>query len=426
MKLRKLTVILLVIFTVMNMAGCKTVPIKEDGKETKSSLSGSITIWSYGIKAKALKDTAVSFKEKHPDVTVNIVELHSSELKEKFLNGVASNSNLPDIVNIDEESLPYLLQNYSDSFQVLSDESTIPQKDRFLKKYVSSATVKNKLYALPYDTEPILVYYRKDIFNSLGVKAEDIKTWDNFLDIGRRLKIYSEDRIKLLPSQWDDSDMFLRILISQLNAEYPSNENEYKIDETSYTKALELIRQINSLKLGEQVSSPDEEIEKLKKGIIAAVPAGSSFSGLLQERLPEQSGKWGVMRLPAFEAGGSTSAEITGSSLILLSGTQNKKAAMEFMSYAASDNRVLSNELYKYGVFSCYIPFYDEVVFDSASGYFSNETIFRLFNNVVENSSGLNYHSDYENVKHEILLAQHKTVSSEEEISNILKEIKKQ
>lgn len=426
MRIKRLTVILLAAFLLVSSAGCKTEPKSETNDKEKNNLSGTITVWSYGFKAKGLKDAAASFKEKHPNVTVNVVEFNSSELKEKLIESISTKTSEPDIVNINEEAIADILKNYMDNFQVLSDESALPQKDRFLKKYVLASTIKNKVYALPYDTEPVLMYYRRDIFNNLGVKIEDIKTWEDFIDIGRRLKISSEDKIRLMPVEINKSDVFLRILVSQLNSEYPSEEKNYEISKTSYTKAMSLIRQINSLKLAQPVASLEEAVNSIKNGTVAAVAAGSNFSGFLQESFPEQRGKWGVIRLPAFEPGGSTSAVINGSYLALLGKTQNKNVALEFMSYASSEGKVLENGLSKYGIFPSYIPFYDEVVFDSSSSYFSNEKLFRLYNNVVENSSGITYYFDYEKAKQQIIKAQEKVSLTDEDILNIIKDIKKQ
>ena len=41
---------------------------------------------------------------------------------------------------------------------------------------------------MPFDTGAVPIFYNKKLFDKAGVKAEDIKSWDDFLAAVKKLK----------------------------------------------------------------------------------------------------------------------------------------------------------------------------------------------------------------------------------------------
>ena len=53
---------------------------------------------------------------------------------------------------------------------------------------VNAFKVDGKAVGVPWDTGEVVFYYNKKLFEKAGVKAEDIKTWDDFLGAVKKLK----------------------------------------------------------------------------------------------------------------------------------------------------------------------------------------------------------------------------------------------
>ena len=54
-----------------------------------SALSGTVTVWSWDVAAKALQATVPSFNAKYPNVKVNIVDLGNQNVYDRGLAGCA-------------------------------------------------------------------------------------------------------------------------------------------------------------------------------------------------------------------------------------------------------------------------------------------------------------------------------------------------
>ena len=60
--------------------------------------------------------------------------------------------------------------------------------DDFFPNVIASRKVNDKIYALPYEVEPMAMYYSLDAFNEAGLTEKDIpKTWAELLDVAKKL-----------------------------------------------------------------------------------------------------------------------------------------------------------------------------------------------------------------------------------------------
>ena len=55
------------------------------------------------------------------------------------------------------------------------------RRSHLLPTAVDAFKVEGKAVGVPWDTGGVVFFYNKQLFNKAGVKAEDIKSWDDFL-----------------------------------------------------------------------------------------------------------------------------------------------------------------------------------------------------------------------------------------------------
>jgi multiple sugar transport system substrate-binding protein len=61
-------------------------------------------------------------------------------------------------------------------------------RDDFLPSVIANRMVDGKIYGLPYEVEPMAMYYSVDAFNEVGLTEKDIpKTWDDLLATAKKL-----------------------------------------------------------------------------------------------------------------------------------------------------------------------------------------------------------------------------------------------
>ena len=63
-----------------------------------------------------------------------------------------------------------------------------PWADTMCAPAVKAFQVDGKTYGVPFDTGEVVFFYNKKLFEKAGVKAEDIKSWDDFLAAAKKIK----------------------------------------------------------------------------------------------------------------------------------------------------------------------------------------------------------------------------------------------
>jgi raffinose/stachyose/melibiose transport system substrate-binding protein len=119
-----------------------------------------------------LKEIADGFQKSNPDVKLNLIP--ASTTYEKDMKVRLASGNVPDIW----WTHGWSRDRYSKFLMPLQNEAWAKNFNPAL-----AAAMKDKegaFYALPVDTNIAGIIYNKDVLAAAGVKAEEIKTWDDF------------------------------------------------------------------------------------------------------------------------------------------------------------------------------------------------------------------------------------------------------
>lgn len=132
-----------------------------------------------------LQEAAEAYQKDHPDVKFEFEEMGTDQIYKKLSTSLATGNGIADIVEIEGE----FLTGYADKFpEGFLDVSDAVSADDFLPFKMSEVTYNDKVHAFPWDAGPEAMFYRTDYFEQAGVSPEDIKTWDDLIEAGKRLK----------------------------------------------------------------------------------------------------------------------------------------------------------------------------------------------------------------------------------------------
>jgi raffinose/stachyose/melibiose transport system substrate-binding protein len=129
---------------------------------------------------------AKDYDAEHKGVKVEFKYLENEAFKAKLPTMLQSNDSRPDLfyswaggVMQAQDKAGFLKDITAD---VGSVESTM------LPSAVDAFKVDGKVVGVPFEMGEVVFYYNKKLFEKAGVKAEDIKTWDDFLGAVKKLK----------------------------------------------------------------------------------------------------------------------------------------------------------------------------------------------------------------------------------------------
>ncbi len=361
--------------------------------QKEEMLKGELKILTESKYQTQLKFAADNFKKVHPKVNIDI------EVDNNINNKVINNKeNAVDIVNIEDQNVQYFIDRMPDFPLDVTDEIG-SYKDKILKGKLDNLTIKNKIYGFPWNTCPKLILYRSDIFKKEGINVDTIKTWNDYVEVGKKIK--KENGEKFLVNVQDENNNFNIVLASQLGKSYFNKDGKVDFNSKEWVKVLDTSKLLYSQNLLYDVNSKSDFINLSKQDLAISTIAEPSYITDLINGLQEAKGKWSVMKLPAFEPGGNRDVSIGGANLIVNKNSKNTSAAKEFAKFLISDEHIQMDDLNKYGSFPTNTDIYNLVEFNKNLAYLETRAWY-LFANSEKKSIQTNYSRYYPSIKDNI------------------------
>ncbi|WP_296105052.1 ABC transporter substrate-binding protein [uncultured Agrobacterium sp.] len=141
----------------------------------------SVAVW---------EEIAKDYETKHPDVDIQLQFLENEAFKAKLPTLLQSND-VPDFFYswgggvLEEQSKTGALTDLTEVFD--ADGGKI--RNAYNPAAIDGLSFDGKVWAVPYRVSLVSFFYNKELFSKAGVKAEDIKTWD---DLGAAVKKIKE------------------------------------------------------------------------------------------------------------------------------------------------------------------------------------------------------------------------------------------
>ncbi|MFI6902738.1 ABC transporter substrate-binding protein [Nonomuraea sp. NPDC050394] len=365
-------------------ASCATggVPAKEAPKITQSAnakVSGNIEIWSWDVAAKALQRLAPEFEKANPGVKVKVTDIGYDNAYDKITVGLKSGAGLPDIITLEDTAVPGYAENFPGGLVDLTSVAGKYKADFDPAKWQAASTAKG-LYALPWDSAPVGLYYRRDYFEKAKVDPSSLATWDDAVKAGEKIKQATGKR--LFVSDLTTAAGFTTLL-QQLGQGY-FVDGKVAVNSPDAVRALTLLKTLKDKDLLQNEKGWDGRVTATKQGKAATQPTAAWWSGTLTADMPELSGKFGVVPLPAFDAGGSRTSANGGSALSITAQTKNQQTAWAFLDWMLASKERQVSMMRTEALFPAYLPALSDPLFDEPQPYFGGEKVNRLFADQVK------------------------------------------
>jgi len=142
-----------------------------------SDNSGTQALWN---------KIADDYNASHQGVKVQFKYLENEAFKAKLPTMLQSEDSRPDVFY--SWSGGVMDAQYKAGFLKDITAEAAQWKDTMVPAAFDAFTVDGKVVGVPFQMGEVVFYYNKKLFEKAGVKAEDIKTWDDFLSAVKTLK----------------------------------------------------------------------------------------------------------------------------------------------------------------------------------------------------------------------------------------------
>jgi lactose/L-arabinose transport system substrate-binding protein len=374
-------------------AAASAAASKSAASSAASSGKKTITVWAWDAKFNVaiMNDAAKRYEANHPDVTVNVVEMAKADVEQKLNTALASKTTegLPDITLIEDYNAQKYIKSYPGAF---SDLTSAIKSDDFAPYKTQIMTIDGKLYGVPFDSGVAGMFYRTDLLEQAGFKAEDLNniTWDRFIEIGKTVK--EKTGKYMLGFQLSDGGL-MRIMLQSAGSWYFNADGTVNIAKNDVLKeAMETYKKINDSGIFKPTTSWDEWVGAINSGDAATITTGVWIVGSIKAAA-DQSGKWAVAPVPRLNNANSKNASnLGGSSWYVLDQSANRDAAIDFLkTMYDGDMDFYQNILINQGAMGTYLPAASGEAYAKADDFFGGTAIYKDLSAWVKDIPAVSY-----------------------------------
>lgn len=391
------------------------LPTIDENTETE------ITVWAWNVAAKALVESAKSFNQKYPKIKVNVQEYGLAQnVYERYSVILSSGVGVPDIIQIESDYVQTFAETYPQYFFDMNGYIDIEGKVD-PSKISTSYDSEGKLVSIPWDSGPVVMFYREDLFNQAGIDINSIITFEDYISAGKKLKErFPNITMTGLPFTQDEN--LFRCLLVANKSYYLNNKGEITVASSKAIETLQMIKRLIDEGVAKNTINWDGGIVANKNGELASWIMGGWWGGTIKDQMPEMKGKWKIATIPAFPDGARASSSGGAGLSITASEPIKQAAALEFIkeSLMNVDNQLMMYE--KYSLFPSYLPTYDDARFLKSDDYFGDD-FNKILADVTKEIPNVIYASkDFAEIKNTVVSVYEDVLNNNRDIKSALEQ----
>lgn len=250
--------------------------------------------------------------------------------------------------------------------------------DRIVKTRFSPYMREGHIYGLPHDVHPVMLAYRRDICEDLGIDISRLTTWDDFIREGRRVTKLNERYMMELS---DSGAGHLEVLLFQRGGGYV-DEHGYLIMDNEI--AIDTLKWYVPLVAGHNRIGSDLGVDRvfsqaLEEGYFLFCFCPDWRTKFIEVQVPRVSGKMALMPLPAWETGGRRTTTMGGTMLGIPKNSKNIEIALELARHLYFNTEDLAERFKETNIIPPVKDAWGHPAFDEPNPFWSNQSLGRLF-----------------------------------------------
>ncbi|MBW8795467.1 MAG: sugar ABC transporter substrate-binding protein [Streptomyces sp.] len=349
------------------------------GSSSRSGSKGTttITFWS---SLRGSQQVVDAFNRTHRHIQVDFEQIPSgSQGGYLKLSNAARAGNAPDVATIEYPQLPgFAIDGVARDITALVSDGL---RAKLLPQSLGQTTFQKRTYSVPLDIEPMVMHYRKDLFDRFGLDVP--ATWDEYAELARVVRRTGGDRrIATFPT---DGMTQMAAWCWQAGAQWFGTStgawNVSLADAPTRKVAAYWQRLIDEDLVYCNASSARLYDAQIGNGLVLTRLSGAWDAGAQMNARPEQKGEWRIAPLPQWAPGTPALGTHGGSTFAVTKDSRHPEAAMEFIEWQVADPaslkaRLSSGASSQYPAATGLVPV-GRAAFDRS--YYGGQDVYRLF-----------------------------------------------
>lgn len=326
-------------YSKMLSAGAAVLFIAGCGGDETTGEDEEVTLTMQGASIESFIELAERYEEENPNVTIHTEELNMDDHHNNLFTALSAGEGAPDIATVENSEMDGF-QEAGPAFANLYELGAEEVEDDYLDWVweIAENEEGDYLFGIPTDIAPMAMFYRTDVFEEAGLPtdpeevAEEIDTWDDYLDAAETLQDEADTTIVDYPY------LVTNALKGQMPEMYFDEETEDLIlEEEPYMREVYdfTVEMIDEGYIDSVDPETPEGAQAQRDGNSGTLLAPAWQQGVIQDNAPDAT-EWRVAPLP-----GDESANWGGSYLTIPAESEHQEEAYEFITWALSPENQL-------------------------------------------------------------------------------------
>lgn len=295
----------------------------------------TFTNWDNGMQA-----VVNAWNKENPKIQVKLIKPAGTgyTLYNKLITDNSAGTN-PDVSEIEYQALPEMISNHV----VISLNKYVPNLAKtYSQAALGQVEFQGKIYGVPQNICPMVFYYRKDIFQRLGLKPPT--TWAQYA--ADAVKIHKADPKEYLGNFDAGDPEWFAGLAEQAGANWWTTSGDkwtVGIDDSATQKVASYWEGlVNKGVISPEPSFSTQWDTDMNNGTLVGWISAQWAPDQLPALAASTAGKWEAAPLPAWTAGDSTVGTWGGESEVVTSDSKHPAQAAKFVKWMNSSEQGLN------------------------------------------------------------------------------------
>lgn len=347
--------------------------------------TATLTFWTfarphYDAYLKALP----SFEKAHPGVSVDIQLVANAGLATRLQ--AAFQADLPDVPDVVEVEIsaagsffrgPLKHVGFVDLTDRIYGEGLW---DRIVQARFAPYTSRGRIFGLPHDVHPVLLAYRRDLFEKEGVDVDAIRTWDDFITVGQKL---TQPGRRYMIELSDSDAGNLETFLFQRDGGYFDPQGKVIFDNDVAVETMRwyvpLVAPGSKTKIGNTLGGGQVLTQAVEDGYLLTLLAPDWRTKGIETDIARMSGKMALMPLPAVHPGGRRTSTWGGTMLGITKHCKNPGLAWELAKHMYLNEADLAERFRDLNIVPPVRSAWQEPAFREPRPYWSDQPLGKLY-----------------------------------------------
>ncbi|MDO5445159.1 MAG: extracellular solute-binding protein [Eubacteriales bacterium] len=296
-----------------------------------------IEYWTFqALHVDFYKTMAEKWNELNPDRPITIKEtvLDYEDMHSKLGIALQSGEGAPDLVDIEINKFANFLQG---DIQLLPlNEELAPELDNIVKARVEIYSKDDNYYGICFHIGAAVIFYNAKMCEEAGIDYQNIKTWDDYYEAGKKFKEAFPDKYWASVETGDVWHVWP--LIVQAGGDFTTADGEPNLDSPEVAKALEYNRKM--LDEGIACVAPggghhqEEFYGYMNDGNICSIVMPMWYLDRFTNYMPDLKGQMAVWTLPVWDENSPKSVGQGGTGTAVTNQADDPQLTKDFLVYA--------------------------------------------------------------------------------------------